>query len=56
MATVATVLEDAKKAAKNASPGEIYVYLQDPNLPGDVEMDLASCSRSIRKSKRAQKP
>ena len=40
VATVATVLEDAKKAAKNASPGEIYVYLQDPNLPGDVEMDL----------------
>ena len=40
VATVATVLEDAKKAAKNASPGEIYVYLQDPALPGDVEMDL----------------
>ncbi|MCG7629109.1 DNA polymerase III subunit alpha [Epibacterium sp. MM17-32] len=40
VATVATVLEDAKKAAKNASPGEIYVYLQDPNLPGDVEMEL----------------
>ncbi|WP_417837799.1 DNA polymerase III subunit alpha [Tritonibacter scottomollicae] len=40
VATVATVLEDAKKAARNASPGEIYVYLQDPNLPGDVEMDL----------------
>ncbi|MBT8155687.1 DNA polymerase III subunit alpha [Epibacterium ulvae] len=38
--TVATVLEDAKKAARNASPGEIYVYLQDPTLPGDVEMEL----------------
>ncbi|MQY42620.1 DNA polymerase III subunit alpha [Epibacterium sp. SM1969] len=38
--TVATVLEDAKKAARNASPGEIYVYLQDPSLPGDVEMEL----------------
>ncbi|KUP95085.1 DNA polymerase III subunit alpha [Tritonibacter horizontis] len=40
VATVATVLEDAKKVARNASPGEIYVYLQDPALPGDVEMDL----------------
>ncbi|OIQ31864.1 MAG: DNA polymerase III subunit alpha [Alphaproteobacteria bacterium MedPE-SWcel] len=40
VATVATVLEEAKTAARNANPGEIYVYLQDPALPGDVEMDL----------------
>lgn len=40
VATVATVLQDAKTAARNASPGEIYLYLQDPALPGDVEMDL----------------
>ncbi|WP_282093399.1 DNA polymerase III subunit alpha [Epibacterium ulvae] len=38
--TIARVLEDAKAAARSASPGEIYVYLQDPKLPGDVEMDL----------------
>ncbi len=38
--TIARVLEDAKSAARSASPGEIYVYLQDPKLPGDVEMDL----------------
>ncbi|AHC99996.1 DNA polymerase III subunit alpha [Leisingera methylohalidivorans] len=38
--TVAQVLEDAKSAARNASRGEIYMYLQDPGLPGDVEMDL----------------
>ncbi|WP_293572645.1 DNA polymerase III subunit alpha [Phaeobacter sp.] len=40
VATVAQVLEDAKKAARNASRGEVYMYLQDPGLPGDVEMDL----------------
>lgn len=38
--TVAQVLEDAKSAARNASRGEIYMYLQDPGLPGDVEMEL----------------
>ena len=38
--TVARVLEDAKSAAKSASPGAIYLYLQNPGLPGDVEMDL----------------
>ncbi|CUH78537.1 DNA polymerase III subunit alpha [Tritonibacter multivorans] len=38
--TVATVLEDAKRAAKSARPGEVFLYLQDPGLPGDVEMDL----------------
>lgn len=38
--TVAQVLEDAKAAARNAARGEVYVYLQDPGLPGDVEMDL----------------
>ena len=40
VATVATVLEDAKRAAKSARPGEVFLYLQDPGLPGDVEMDL----------------
>ncbi|ANP36060.1 DNA polymerase III subunit alpha [Phaeobacter gallaeciensis] len=38
--TVARVLEDAKSAARNASRGEVLMYLQDPGLPGDVEMDL----------------
>ena len=38
--TVARVLEDAKSAARNASRGEVLMYLQDPSLPGDVEMDL----------------
>jgi DNA polymerase-3 subunit alpha len=40
ISTVATVLEDAKSAARNASPGAVYLYLQAPGLPGDVEMDL----------------
>ena len=40
VATVATVLEDAKRAAKSARPGDVFLYLQDPALPGDVEMDL----------------
>ncbi len=40
VATVASVLEDAKSAARAANPGEIYLYLQDPALPGDIEMDL----------------
>ena len=40
IATVARVLEDAKSAARNASRGEVLMYLQDPGLPGDVEMDL----------------
>jgi DNA polymerase-3 subunit alpha len=40
ISTVATVLEDAKSAARNASPGSVYLYLQAPGLPGDVEMDL----------------
>lgn len=40
VATVAQVLEDAKSAARNAARGEVYMYLQDPGLPGDVEMDL----------------
>lgn len=34
------MLEDAKSAARNASRGEVLMYLQDPGLPGDVEMDL----------------
>ena len=38
--TVASVLEDAKQAARNASRGEVLMYLQDPTLPGDVELDL----------------
>jgi DNA polymerase-3 subunit alpha len=38
--TVATVLQEARKAAQSASRGEIYLYLQDPDLPGDVELDL----------------
>jgi DNA polymerase-3 subunit alpha len=38
--TVASVLENAKAAARNASRGEVLMYLQDPTLPGDVELDL----------------
>ncbi len=38
--TVANVLEIAKQAARNASRGEVLMYLQDPTLPGDVELDL----------------
>ncbi|WIY26346.1 DNA polymerase III subunit alpha [Parasedimentitalea psychrophila] len=40
VATVATVLEEARAAAKNANRGEVLMYLQDPTLPGDVELDL----------------
>ena len=40
VSTVATVLEEARAAAKNASRGEVLMYLQDPTLPGDVELDL----------------
>ncbi len=40
LATVAKVLEDAAGAAKRASKGPIHVFLMDPGLPGDVEMDL----------------
>ncbi len=38
--TVASVLENAKQAARNAGRGEVFMYLQDPTLPGDVELDL----------------
>ncbi|WP_170332140.1 DNA polymerase III subunit alpha [Ruegeria arenilitoris] len=40
VATVAKVLEDAAGAAKRASKGPIHIFLMDPGLPGDVEMDL----------------
>ena len=40
VATVATVLEEARAAAKNASRGEVLMYLRDAGLPGDVELDL----------------
>ncbi|NIZ61113.1 DNA polymerase III subunit alpha [Sedimentitalea sp. CY04] len=40
VATVATVLEEARAAAKNASRGEVLMYLRDSTLPGDVELDL----------------
>ena len=40
VSTVATVLEEARAAAKNASRGEVFMRLRDPTLPGDVDMDL----------------
>ena len=38
--TVATVLEEAQKAARNASKGPVQLCLMAPGLPGEVEMDL----------------
>ena len=38
--TVATVLEDAQKVVKTAAKGPVQLYLMDPGLPGEVEMDL----------------
>ena len=38
--TVARVLEDAAAAATRVQKGKVYMLLQDPGLPGDVEMDL----------------
>ncbi|WP_170582838.1 DNA polymerase III subunit alpha [Ruegeria arenilitoris] len=40
LSTVASVLADAARAAKNASKGPIHLCLLDPGLPGEVEMDL----------------
>ncbi|MBE1284329.1 MAG: DNA polymerase III subunit alpha [Rhodobacteraceae bacterium] len=38
--TVAHVLEEAAQAAPRTTRGEVYLLLQDPGLPGDVEMEL----------------
>ncbi|QBF33065.1 DNA polymerase III subunit alpha [Thalassococcus sp. S3] len=38
--SVATVLEGAIEAAKNAARGPIQLCLMDPALPGEVEIDL----------------
>ncbi len=38
--TVASVLEDAETAARNAARGPVQFCLMDPALPGEVEMDL----------------
>ncbi|MEX0371661.1 MAG: OB-fold nucleic acid binding domain-containing protein, partial [Tateyamaria sp.] len=42
IASVATVLEGATKAAQGAGRGPITVCLMDDSLPGEVEMDLGS--------------
>jgi DNA polymerase-3 subunit alpha len=38
--TVATVLEDASRAARGAPKGPVMFTLMDPALPGEVEVDL----------------
>ncbi|MDK3017399.1 DNA polymerase III subunit alpha [Pseudodonghicola flavimaris] len=38
--TVATILEDAAKAARGAARGPVQLCLMAPDLPGEVEMDL----------------
>ncbi|MEO9778649.1 MAG: DNA polymerase III subunit alpha [Sedimentitalea sp.] len=38
--TVASVLEDAQSAARNAARGPVQVCLVDPELPGEVDMEL----------------
>ncbi|GHF46733.1 DNA polymerase III subunit alpha [Seohaeicola zhoushanensis] len=38
--TIATVLEEAKAAARNAAKGPVQLCLLDPDLPGEVEIDL----------------
>jgi DNA polymerase-3 subunit alpha len=40
VAQVASVLEGAAKAARNAGRGPIQMCLMDPELPGEVEIDL----------------
>ena len=40
VSTVARVLADAAAAATRVQKGKVYMLLQDPGLPGDVEMDL----------------
>ncbi|MEO1362672.1 MAG: DNA polymerase III subunit alpha, partial [Pseudomonadota bacterium] len=42
IASVASVLEGAKQAAKGAGRGPISVCLMDDSLPGEVEMDLGA--------------
>ncbi|MEL6565958.1 MAG: OB-fold nucleic acid binding domain-containing protein, partial [Pseudomonadota bacterium] len=42
IASVASVLEGAKHAAKGAGRGPISVCLMDDSLPGEVEMDLGA--------------
>ena len=40
IASVASVLEGAHQAAKNAGRGPVQFCLMDPELPGEVEVDL----------------
>ncbi|MHA6264857.1 DNA polymerase III subunit alpha [Arenibacterium sp. CAU 1754] len=40
ISTVATVLEEAQAAARAAARGPVQLCLMDPNLPGEVEMEL----------------
>ncbi|UWQ90199.1 DNA polymerase III subunit alpha [Rhodobacteraceae bacterium M382] len=40
--TVARVLQDAAQSASRSARGEVFMMLQDPGLPGDVEMELGS--------------
>ncbi|MEP1964294.1 DNA polymerase III subunit alpha [Tateyamaria sp.] len=42
LASVATVLEGAIQAAKNAARGPVTLCLMDDSLPGEVEMDLGA--------------
>ena len=42
VAVVAGVLDQARKAAKQAARGPVQLCLQHPSLPGEVEMDLGT--------------
>jgi len=42
VSTVATILEEAAKAARGAAKGPVQLCLLDPALPGEVEMDLGA--------------
>ncbi len=39
---VGSVLDDARQAARNAARGPVVLCLMDPDLPGEVEMDLGA--------------
>ncbi|MCB1343395.1 MAG: DNA polymerase III subunit alpha, partial [Pseudooceanicola sp.] len=40
VATIASVLEGARAAARNAGRGQVTLCLMDPGLPGEVDIDL----------------
>ena len=40
VASVKTILDDAAKAAQKVARGPVQMCLMDPDLPGEVEIDL----------------